>query len=317
MMRALRWMLGLGSLIAAILLLVPALSTWWTPLAKATAFLTYAALIPVLWMVTSIVAARDRERRPMSLVAALVAAVLTIVLALPTVERYGGHGTQGTTELRVISLNVEYGEADSTQLLDEATQRDADIVVLLELTPDYLQRLGEIGFTQRYPHWVGDADSDASGSGVFSRTPLSEIGRAATIFTSIAVGTQVRGADWVIAGVHPVSPYFTASVWDRDAAAIRDLVAPLRAQNTLVIGDFNAVSQHYTMQRLYELGYSNAVQQTGAGWQPTWPMEKSYPPLVDIDHALTSPTLRASRLDFFTITGTDHRGISVAVTPVQ
>lgn len=314
-MRALRWTLGLGSAAACVLLLFPVTTTWWTPLALASSFLTYLVVVPVLWLLTLVPGLADPRRRVLSLAGVMVSAALTVTLGLPLVERFGAFPQTGADDLRVLSLNVEFGEADVEGLSQEALRNSADVVVLMELTPDYLTKLEDAGFFRLYPYWIGEASLDASGTGMFSRTPMTELGRAASIFVGVAAQTKVRGLTWTIAGVHPVSPYFTADTWERDAAAVRELLAPLRSSNTVVVGDFNAVSQHYTMKRLYDLGYANAVHQTGAGWQPTWPMEKGYPPLIDIDHALTSPQVAATGLRFFTVPGTDHRGLEVSAAP--
>ena len=314
-MRALGWLLGTGSALAAVLLLFPAVTTWWTPLALAASFLTYLAALPVLWLLTLVPGLAGPGRRTASLAGMVVAAALTVTLGLPLIERFGVFPSPGRDDLRVVSLNVEFGEADVGQLMGQVQRNSADVVVLMELTPDYVARLQAAGFMSLYPHWIGEADEDASGTGVFSRTPIAEVGRAASIFTGVAGRTEVRGTSWTVAGVHPVSPFFTAATWDQDAAAVRELLVPLRSANTVVVGDFNAVSQHYTMKRLYDLGYVNAVHQTGAGWQPTWPMEKGYPAIIDIDHALTSPQVAATGLRFFEVPGTDHRGLEVSAAP--
>ena len=65
-------------------------------------------------------------------------------------------------------------------------------------------------------------------------------------------------------------------------------------------------------------GYRDAVEQTGAGFAPTFPSHPWYPPLVTIDHVLTRHAV-ASSIRTIDVLGSDHRSllatIDVALDP--
>ena len=63
------------------------------------------------------------------------------------------------------------------------------------------------------------------------------------------------------------------------------------------------------MQALRRLGMKSATDVAGAGWLPTYPADKPYPPLLPIDHVLINEEVTARSVTSFGITGTDHRGL--------
>lgn len=80
---------------------------------------------------------------------------------------------------------------------------------------------------------------------------------------------------------------------------------------TIVIGDFNAVLEHVPMRLLLSSGFRDAAAQAGAGWRPTFPANRGHPPLVTIDHELTSPELHAVSVETFRAGINEHLGLVV------
>jgi endonuclease/exonuclease/phosphatase (EEP) superfamily protein YafD len=76
-----------------------------------------------------------------------------------------------------------------------------------------------------------------------------------------------------------------------------------------VAGDFNAVGDHGPMQALQRAGPKNATDVVGAGWLPTYPANRSFPPLLPIDHVMINKDLTATSVTSFTVAGSDHRGL--------
>ena len=84
----------------------------------------------------------------------------------------------------------------------------------------------------------------------------------------------------------------------------------------LVIGDFNATREHLPMRQLIaEHDLVDAAEQARAGWQPTFPADRRYPPLVAIDHVLLSPSLTASEVSAFSVKYGAHRGLIARLGP--
>ena len=74
---------------------------------------------------------------------------------------------------------------------------------------------------------------------------------------------------------------------------------------------------HAPLRRLVDDGYRDAVEESNSGWQPTWPANGLFVglpgPLVQIDHVLTGPGLRAASARTLPVDGTDHRALLVEV----
>jgi endonuclease/exonuclease/phosphatase (EEP) superfamily protein YafD len=59
-------------------------------------------------------------------------------------------------------------------------------------------------------------------------------------------------------------------------------------------------------------GYRDAVEQTGAGFAPTFPSNRWYPPVITIDHILTR-NASASPVGTIEVPGSDHRALLATV----
>ena len=65
-------------------------------------------------------------------------------------------------------------------------------------------------------------------------------------------------------------------------------------------------------------GYRDAGETTGNGLEPTWPAEKSLPPLITIDHVLADSRLGISEYGVDNLPGSDHHAIHATVfTPAS
>ena len=59
-------------------------------------------------------------------------------------------------------------------------------------------------------------------------------------------------------------------------------------------------------------GYRDSVEQTGAGFAPTFPSRTWHPPLITIDHVLTRQAAFASIRTIY-VRGSDHRSLLATV----
>lgn len=244
-------------------------------------------------------------------VAAVVGAGLLHASGL--IKRFGGRRTTPSSDqLRVVMLNVEYGQADTAELIHHAQQVDADVIVIIEHHPRTEDDLVSLG--RRYPYRIGHPTLDAEGTLILSRTPLIERAHVGEVYHNYVVGTRVRGVNWTVAAVHPYPPVTTATEWVEDSRRVADMVAPFIDENLVVIGDFNATIDQVTMNDFTGLGLTNAALQTGAGWEATWPLGYPLLPFAALDHALTSPRVVANHVETFEVSGTDHKGLAVTVS---
>jgi endonuclease/exonuclease/phosphatase (EEP) superfamily protein YafD len=86
----------------------------------------------------------------------------------------------------------------------------------------------------------------------------------------------------------------------------------LPGRTVLVGGDFNATTDDAQFRGILATGYADAAQQAGAGFTPTWPADRWFPPLIAIDHVLTRGAVARS-VDSVRIPGSDHRALVVDV----
>ena len=209
-------------------------------------------------------------------------------------------------------------------------QLKIDVLGVQELTPGFHRRLVAEGIEDALPYGVIDARDGASGTGLYSRYPVDEVGSslAEAIPGEHAQPTglvAVPGAPPVqVTVVHPVPPVLPGGVdaWRETLRALprpggtggadggsvtagyagADVAAGSAADSSsddtpdrvhLLIGDFNATVDQPTMRALLGDGYTDAALARGHGWQPTW-RSRDFGPMLTIDHVLVDGSTHAT-----------------------
>lgn len=306
---------GLAAAVLIVLRLFTELHTW-HPLMIAT-----STFIPLLWIPVLIsclgllLVLRDRWR---ILGAVVLIAAMTVCAwpMLPGPERSDAPIAVGST-LSVLSLNLQYGRADIDELSSLLTE-DVDVLALQEYTPAFEEELASAGVLEQFPHQAGTAAEGAAGSALLSRTPIELTAQAeGTVFENLIATTTVEGTDWHIGVIHTAPPQVGPDAWAGDAAAVRELAEPYLEENLLLVGDFNAIDQHHTMQEITAGGALRDLaarrQGEGLGWHPTWPAGTWIPSFARIDHALVSGGVLGEVSQFETVDGSDHKALLVEV----
>ncbi len=299
------------AVLATVLRLVP-------PADDATALI--AAFIPYgllgyLIALVCLVLALVRARRRAGLAALTSAVALAVSLQLSwLVPFFVADDRPATTPgFRLMSLNMYKGLADPATVARQAEQ--ADVVILIEATPFVLKDLESDGWRQRFPYAVGDLRTDISDTAVYSRYPLSN-GRllGGTSFQQWQVQIDVPDLGPVqLIAAHPCNPFCRGGRWSSEHALLNRAAAAAIDRPLVVAGDLNAVDDHGPMQALHRLGLTSVTDLTGAGWLPTWPANRRFPPLLPIDHILVSSRLTATSVDTFAVPGTDHLGLVTTI----
>ena len=215
--------------------------------------------------------------------------------------------------LRVISCNVlqtsrAYGTVSAYLLA-----RDADLIVLTEVTPTWENALQEVQAAYPYRHVA--AQWGYFGMMVLSRYPLRE---AETHYLVPARVPTIRAVIETPAGplgllaVHPTSPPDRREMrWRNEILAG---LAGLRATlppHTLLAGDLNATGFSPVFRRLCRAtGLYDSRR--GYGRQPSWPARLG-PLGIDLDHLLLSPELAVSQRRIGPDLGSDHLPLEATV----
>jgi endonuclease/exonuclease/phosphatase (EEP) superfamily protein YafD len=219
------------------------------------------------------------------------------------------HRAAATPVLRLMSLNVFHGEANSGEVAERAAQ--ADVVILIETTPAALTALKSFGWDERFPYSLGEPKDGFSDTAVYSRFPLSRSTLIpGTTFQHWVTTLRVPDVGHIrLVAAHPCNPYCSGDRWTAEHQMLRQTVIENLDHPLVVAGDLNAVNDHGPMQALQRAGLKSATDVAGAGWLPTYPANRSFPPLLPIDHVMINKDLTATSVTSFAVSGSDHRGL--------
>jgi endonuclease/exonuclease/phosphatase (EEP) superfamily protein YafD len=287
-----------------------------------TSFATPFYLLAALLVGGALVLGRAGPRR----VVAPVLAVLVLGLGLHVwwlAPLYVGDNpapAQGATPITVMTFNMYEGRADPTQLFETLRDEDVDVVVLPEITFGTLHALEEMGLDEEYPYHLGRPNGAVDGTMVFSRLVLTDTEVLPAEFQSYRV-TLGEGDDaFVLLAVHPRAPVPPggAPQWSAENATM--LAGAKASDADLVLGDFNATSDHAPMRAWKDAGWRDSLELVNAGWSRTWPangispVPDFHPPaLIQIDHVLVGDRLAAIDSEVVEIEGSDHRAVIATV----
>lgn len=228
----------------------------------------------------------------------------------------------GATPLVVMTTNFFAGDADAAEVVRVAEARDVGLLVVNEITFGTLAQLEGAGIDDLLPHRIGEPNGAVDGTMVFSREPLGEPTRLATVFQSWQVTVGEGDDALTLLAVHPTAPVppAGASTWRAEHATL--LAAAQESEAELVLGDMNASSDHTTMRAWRNAGYRDSLELVNAGWSPTWPSNGItpapgvHPPaLIQIDHVLVGSALAVTESSTVEVPGSDHRAVLATIAP--
>lgn len=229
-------------------------------------------------------------------------AVIALLGALAWLKPHphgGGHADGppgGGLQLRVMTQNLLFGEADASALVARVRAEQPDVLMLTELTPDAVRRLDAAGLADLMPHRTLAPQDHASGSGLYSTRDLIEPSTVpGTAFAAVQARIDLGGKRITVAAVHPTPPQMTA--WAADHAALRSRFGPQLAAGEPVVlaGDFNATVFNEPFRRLLQAGFSGRRHRGVLG-------------LAGADLADRPPSLAAGDPDRPRARPTRHRG---------
>lgn len=250
---------------------------------------------------------------------ALVGAVPSAVAIVLAVASFGLFATPEETvpTVTVFSSNMEFGGANAADIVQGVRDHQADVAVLVELTPEAVARLKAAGLDEQLPYVVGHPEPGTTGAVVRSRWPLTLVdpGRPAdgSLFWEPYAEVQRPEGAFRVKAIHTRQPIVSASGWRRDLEAIRAWQLAQPADQPLVLaGDFNASQSHPAFRSMLD-GLTDAHRATGGGWVRTWPQGRRIPPFVQLDHVL-GRGVTAVDAGVTPVRGTDHAAVWATVT---
>ncbi len=242
--------------------------------------------------------------------------------------------------LTVLSHNTGQNLPEYKRRYDLILQSNADIVLLQEITEEFMQSYGT-GLAVQYPYIaIGPLQTDrdqAVGMALLSKHPIVSVSdfklaEDGLVFQQRAV-VNYKGDEIAVYNVHTTFPWF---YWDRETFfgvlpmpvyddSVRDIEISKLAEliqdeqtPVLIGGDFNFGDQSDDYHVLLGTGVTDAYRKAGYGFGFTWPVNRT--PSLDIKPAI--PFIRVDyvfhSVDFSTVssrvldeTGSDHRPVWV------
>lgn len=261
-------------------------------------------------------------RKKLLSVAGVVLLTISVAIQVPWHELGRGSGTRApSAELRVLSSNIQKGEADTASFIALAGDH-ADIITMSELTAEAAARFREGGLRKTFPYSILVPRPGAGGMGLWSRYPLVSLPASKYGSNFIAARVRVPGVrnDPLVASVHLMSPLAggadTFAEWDHRITAAKsefaDYAETAGSAAVIIAGDFNATPDMRQFRDLLDVGYRDAVDQTRSGFSPTYSPHPAIPPLITIDHVLARNS-SAQSIHTVDIPGSDHRALLATV----
>ncbi len=235
-------------------------------------------------------------------------------LITPSIASSSGH------DVSIVALNLFVSNDDYAAVRSYLAQKNADVLVLSELTPTWVVELRDI--TADYPYWVSVDRRTPWGLGVYSKYPLKDarpvdLGLAGSV--NVVATVAFPGGDVQLVGAHLASPTSPTRAVQRNdqLEQLSTLLGPSRKRTDassprrLLVGDLNLTPfSPYFGELLERTGMVDARRQQG--WSATWPTWG--PPVgIVIDHCIVDPDLPVTSVVRGPAVGSDHYPLEIAL----
>jgi len=276
-------------------------------------------LIPVAAVPLVTVALRRRRWVPLTATVLAAAAPWVFVLGYAAPDDQSARSGTGPT-VRLLLVCGDHGNVDPKAVVTAVRSQQVDVLVVSELTPTLshtltaagLDRLLEARSVQLPP--TGVADAADGGMGVWGRFDVTASAPLpGTHWPAARVVMKPAGAaPFTLLATH-VAPPLTAGArsWADDLATVR-YVGARTDGDLVVLGSLNAMPWHRQFRAFSAAGLSDAAEVLGRGLRPTWPTWLPVP-VLSVDHAMVSRRIGVESVDTVVVTGSDHRGLLVAL----
>jgi endonuclease/exonuclease/phosphatase (EEP) superfamily protein YafD len=250
-------------------------------------------------------------RQPVYVGGLLLAVGLNASLIIPWYVADSAPG--GDTQLKVLLANILSSNTEHQRLFDLLDAEAPDIVLLQEVSPQWLEALDPLRHI--YPYSYAEAREGNFGIALFSRVPLTSVSHVDSPplgYPTIIATMDVKGAALHLAGTHPMIPLGEKlySARNEQLASIVQLFAD-RDGSQVLVGDLNTSMWDIHYRSLEEkTGLRNA--RTGFGIVPTWPTYMPFA-MIPIDHVLVSDDVGVVEMRSGPRIGSDHLPLIVTI----
>ena len=215
-------------------------------------------------------------------------------------------------DLTVMSVNLYKGHADTTAIVRIARAEGVDVLAVSELTPAAAASLDARGIDDLLPNAIPRERGSSTTTALFSRLAVVPPTNAAPGSLAAAARGQTAmlpdAAGVIVGAVHPTPPVpGRVRAWRMAQDEMTDWAAHVRGP-IVVAGDFNASVDHPGMRQLMSTGLRDSHEVVGARRPVTWPIGRTLPPFVQIDHVLVRG-VDVESADDVHVPGSDHDAV--------
>ena len=217
--------------------------------------------------------------------------------------------------LRLMHINVNSSNTRYDDVARFIKEKDPDILLLEEVTPEWLLRISNA--TKEYHYQEVCGQDDNFGIALFSKIKPIEsrvkfYGRYALPY--IRAVFEVEGKRFVFFGVHTIPPIGASGFSERNAM-LNDIAEWVSAKGNdlaaIVLGDLNITPYSYFFRKLLS-DADLRDSRMGFGIQPTWPSSPCLL-MIPLDHCLVSKNIAVRNRFVGTDIGSDHYPIVVDI----
>jgi endonuclease/exonuclease/phosphatase (EEP) superfamily protein YafD len=213
--------------------------------------------------------------------------------------------------ISIASANVLFENKRPANGVAALVALDVDVIVLVELTPEWVEAMRSAGLLDRYPfQTLKPLKGSSNGTGIFSKMPfVNERTDQAEARNVPSVDLVVGNQRLQIVALHPQAPSSGSVLasWRKQIEGHVPIVDK-RSGPMVMIGDLNASYLHPPLRKLMAHGLRDAHELVGKGLTFSYPIGDRVPPVTRIDHALVTSEIAVLSVDEVTIPGSDHRG---------
>lgn len=241
---------------------------------------------------------------------AAVAVVVVAVAVWTQIPLYVGDSGDGRAVM-VMQSNLLFDGADPQAVVDEVRDRKIEVLTVDELTPAAVEGLSRAGLDRTLPYRYLSPGTFATGTGIWSRYPLSDtVEFDGFVLNQLSATAEIPGIGPVsVYAFHPVPPVSGVQLWSDELSRLQAILGRAPSSRPVIVGgDFNATHDHAQYRAFASGRFGDAAEQAGAGHLVTYPTDKSWPPLIGIDHILVAGG-HADRVETVDLPGADHRAL--------
>jgi endonuclease/exonuclease/phosphatase (EEP) superfamily protein YafD len=204
-------------------------------------------------------------------------------------------------QLTLVSANVELNSHDPSALMRWVRDQEADIVVILEVSPQFSAKLQQ---TREFPHQLSRPDTGPFGIAVLSKYPIADWSAQKPSGGTQRIDTVIefKGRKIAMSAYHPKPPLNPRLHQIRNEE-LQGLTTSIIQKGSpgLVVGDFNATPWSTAFSGLSAKGWRRASNLT-----PTWPTVGHGLIGIPIDHVLATDEWQLVRYEVGPDIGSDH-----------